>query len=170
MSGTVLAVGPFKVEQFVEADQFTVDTNLNDTDLNDAFLNQSGLMAYYGVLLSRASYQTAEFKQKRDITIAKVSSEYRDNPPSDKKLTEKALDELVQQHPNVKAVVKAYNKAGEVEAVLKAGVEALRHRKDMIVQLGAASREEAKGAVRMKMSSETSDRGSALKDRLSGVA
>jgi len=167
MSDTTLKVGPYKVEQFVSAEQLSADTNINGAELNDLFLNQSGLVAYYSVLLAKAAYQSGEFKLKRDVQMANVSSEYRENPPSDKKLTESALSELVLKDKRVQAVKAAYLRAEEVEAVLKGAVDALRHRKDMIVQLGAASREEAKGQVRMKMTSDTSDRSSALKERLS---
>lgn len=166
MSDTTIKVGAYKVEQFVSADQLVADTNLNDTDLNDAFLNQSGLVAYYSTLHAKAAYQTGEFKLKRDVQMARVSKNLRENPPSDKKLTESALSELVQDDPRVQSIIAAYLRAGEVEAVLKGAVEALKHRKDMIVQLGASSREEAKGEVRMKMTSDTSDRSSALKARL----
>ncbi|MCR9222906.1 MAG: hypothetical protein NXH70_02455 [Hyphomonas sp.] len=166
MSDTTIKVGPYEVEQFVSDDDLVTDTNLNDTDLNDAFLNQSGLVAYYSTLLAKAAYQSGEFKLKRDVQIARVSKQYRENPPSDKKLTESAIAELVEDDKRVQSIKAAYLRACEVEAVMKGAVESLRHRKDMIVQLGAASREEAKGAVRMKMTSETSDRSSALKSRL----
>jgi hypothetical protein len=166
MSDTILKVGPYKVDQFVSAEQLAADTNLNGADLNDSFLNQSGLMAFYSTLLAKAGYQTGEFKLKRDVQMAIVSKEFRENPPSDKKLTESALSELVLTDKRVQAVKAAYLRAEEVEAVIKGAVEALRHRKDMVVQLGAASREEAKGAVRMKMTSDTSDRSSALKAKL----
>lgn len=165
MSDTKVKVGPYVVDEFLSADEYSADTNLNETDLNDGFLNQSGLAAYYGALLAKAQYQAAEFKLKRDVLSAKISSELRNNPPSDKKLTEKALDELVTADPRVQAIVMAYLKASEVESLLKAAVDAMKQRRDMIIQLGASEREDAKGEVRMKLRS-ASDRSVSLKERL----
>lgn len=155
------------LDSFVDPAKLVADLALNEVDLNDAFLNQAGLYAYYGVLAARAAAQAASTKLLRDVTEAKVSQEVRSRALDDKeKVTEAVISERVTLDPRTKAVNKAYIRATEIEGELKSAAEAMRQRRDMVIQLGASSREEAKGTARMSLNTGVTDRASELKSRL----
>lgn len=160
------------IDRFIDAEKLAEDMKLDETDLNDAFLTQAGLAAYYGVLHARASAQLANVKLIRDTTEAKVANELRDRANEAKeKLTEAAIERNLLLDPRVQAVGKAYALAIQIEGETRAAVDAMKQRRDMVVQLGAASREEAKGSVRMAIAgSGVSDRAAELKARLSKKA
>lgn len=156
------------IDHFIDPDKLAADVKLNETDLNDAFLTQAGLAAYYGVLAARAAGQLIAIKVVRDTKEAEVASEIRARA-ADKgaKVTEASIREELDQDPRVIAVNKAYALATQIDGETKAAVDAIRQRRDMLIQLGASSREEAKGAVRLNVSTDTvSDRAAELKSRL----
>jgi hypothetical protein len=160
-------VGRYEIDRFMTGEEVSRDTDLSDTSLNDGFLNQAGLAAYYGSAYAKASRQLADLKLKRDLTFAKVSSTFRENAASSNtKITEAGLAEKVQQDPRVLEVISAYNLAIEVEAETKAIVDSVRQRRDMLVQLGSFERDEAKGELRMKMTSGVSNRANDIKSKL----
>jgi len=124
-------------------------------------------MSYYGALAARAAGQAGRFKVYRDAVEAKIATSHRQAAAqTDAKITEAIIAERVNKDPRVVEIRNAYERAKEVEAELKAMAEGIRHRKDMIVQLGVSEREDSKGATRMKLSSGTEDRGQRIKKRL----
>ena len=164
---TTEEIGRYTLDPFITVDQLVDDTTLNEVDLNDAFLKQASLAAFYGVMASRASGQASNMKLTRDAVTAKVSKNYRDSAAdAGAKLTENSLSEKVATDPRVIEVIKAYNRAVEIEGEVKAVVEAMKQRKDMVVQLGSSERDNAKGEVRMKLTAGTSDRGADLRKKL----
>lgn len=167
MTDTIEEVGRYKVDTFIDPDKLVSDAVLEGANINDTFITQSGLMAYYGMLAARAAGQAARFKLRRDAVKAKVASAFRTAAADGNgKMTENALSEKVEKDPRVLEILEAYALAIQVEAETKAAVEALRHRKDMIVQLGVAERDEQKGELRMKIVSGVTSRGAELKAKL----
>jgi hypothetical protein len=160
------------IDRFIDADKLAADMKLDETDLNDGFLTQAGLVAYYGVLAARAAAQLVSVKVVRDTTEAKVANELRERAADLKeKITEASIERNLWLDPRVIAVHKAYALAIQIEGETRAATDAMKARRDMLIQLGAASREEAKGSVRMSVTSTAvSDRASELKARLSRKA
>lgn len=165
---TIFEVNGYKLDRFIDGDQIVKDTQLNMLDLNDGFLNQAGLAAYYGMMSARALGQAASMKLRRDVVTAKISQQLRGEADSNSKakLTEAALAEKVDKDPRVQAIREAYNQSCVIEAELKAAVDAIKNRRDMLIQLGAHAREEMKGTLRMSMTPGVSDRGAELKAKL----
>lgn len=167
MSSNIVKVGRYDVDTYVDLEAFRTDVKLDGSDLNDNFLTQAGMMSYYGTLAARASGQAGRFKVYRDAVEAKIATAHRQAATkADQKITEAIITERVNKDPRVVEIREAYERAKEVEAELKAMAEGIRHRKDMIVQLGVSEREDAKGTARMKLSSGTEDRGQRIKKRL----
>lgn len=156
-----------EIDRFIAADDIIKDTSLNSMDLNDAFLNQAGLAAFYGSMYARAMGQAARLKLRRDVTYAKVSEKLREEHRlANNKITESQLTALVEKDPRSQAISEVYIAAMEIEQELRGAVEAIKNRRDMVIQLGATSREESKGTLRMTMTKGISDRSEELKAKL----
>lgn len=168
MSDTEEKFHGLTIDHLIDPVKLAEDVSLKETELNDAFLNQAGLAAYYGVLAARGAAQVITIKVIRDTTEAKVATEIRTLAnEKGEKVTEGVIKERLDKDPRVIAVNNAYALAIRIEGETKAAVDAIRQRKDMVVQLGAAAREEAKGTLRMSASSEkVSDRAEELKRKL----
>lgn len=168
MSETIEKFHGLSIDHYIDVDKLAADLKLDEVDLNDAWLTQAGLAAYYGVLAARAASQVINVKIVRDAKEAEVAGEIRARFASNgQKVTEAAIKEELDQDLRVIAVNRAYALAISIEGETKAAVEAFRQRRDMLVQLGANSREEVKGSMRMSMTGDAvSDRAEELKKRL----
>lgn len=137
-----------KIRQFIESEALRKDTSVNPLDLSDAMMQQASLFSHYGELAAKASRQVDDVKLLLENTEAAVYRNLRDEfAKNGEKVTEAQLEKLVTRHDKVITTKKALNEAKQIEAVAKAAVEALRQRKDMLVQLGAHEREEMKGEL-----------------------
>lgn len=153
MKDTMFTVGGYELDRFIDAEVIQKDTSLEGVVVNDAFVNQSGLVSYYGSIAAKAMAQTAKTKLTRDAILARVSQTYRDEAAAEgKKITEKALEELVSKDTTAIRIRKAYIEAQAIEDECKAALEAIKHRRDMLIQIGANQREEMKGDARLKSS------------------
>jgi hypothetical protein len=141
----------FKVRQFIESAELRKDTSINPLDLSDGMMQQASLFSHYGELAAKAARQVDDVKLLLENTEAAVYRKLRDDfAGRGEKVTEAQLEKLVTRHEQVIAMKKALNEAKQIEAVAKTAVEALRQRKDMLVQLGAHEREELKGELIMR--------------------
>jgi t-SNARE complex subunit (syntaxin) len=167
MTDTTFKVDGVTIDRFVDGEKMAEDTNLHDTDLNDAFLNQAGLAAFYNTMAARAEHQAQQMKLRRDVYIAEVSQKFRTQFEDAKpKLTEASLEEKISLEPRVRAWRKVCLECDLIVGELKAVVQAIKDRRDMVIQLGANSREEMKGTLRMTATSAASKRGQDIKDAL----
>lgn len=147
----------FKVKMLIDADQLKRDLTYSLNNLSDAMINQPGMIAHYGVLSAQAARQTDNVKLLLENTEAAVYRKLRDQfAESGEKVTEAQLEKLVTRHAKVIAIKKALNEAKHIEKIAAMAVESFRHRKDMLVQLGADQRQEMQGeiAVRVRESRE----------------
>lgn len=157
----------FPVRNFVDPDELAADIDLNGVEINSAFIDQTSLCVLYGSKAALASRQSSMLKITRDAVIAKVAQQLRDEAVANKeKLTEKALEERVTLNKKVLRARHRYTIAVQVEEEAKAALEAIRHRRDMLIQLGAQAREESKGGLVLKSQTSTSVRGESLKEKL----
>ncbi|MCH8476060.1 MAG: hypothetical protein LAT55_12635 [Opitutales bacterium] len=148
-----------QVKALIDPQQLKKDMSYSLADLSTAMVDQASLFAHYGVLAARASRQVDEMKMLLENAEARVYRRVRDAAAAaGNKLTETQVDKQVAVHPQVIALKKAKNEAAQIEAVAKTAVEAFRHRRDMLVQHGATSREEMKGelSISRRRENETS--------------
>lgn len=139
-----------KVVNVIDEATLRKDLTYSLTNLSDAMMTQAGLLVDYNTRAAKAAKQVDDLKLLLETTEATVYRVIRDKMIEDgKKITEAQLDRLVATHPRVIRIKKALNEAKQIEAVAKGAVEGFRHRKDMLVQLGASERQEKEGELRM---------------------
>lgn len=147
------------VKTFINPTAFKEDISINMVDLDNAFITQASLFAHYGTQAAKASEQADNLKLLLDVKEAQLNTEHRETfMKSGAKVTEAMIANAVMTDPRYIRVRKAYNESKGVLEMLKASTEAFRQRKDMLIQIGATTREERKGELFMKAKEEsTSD-------------
>lgn len=131
--------------------QFMKDTRINPNDLDTAMLTQAGLFAHYAVVAAKTQERAENLKLKREVLESKIDQEIRDRAATDgTKLTEKMIEAEIHRDVRWVQVQKSLNAVRAEADLAKSALEALRHKRDMMVQLGVNQREEMKGAVRVK--------------------
>lgn len=131
------------VERFVTSEQLREDVNFTEAEIDQAMLEQASLMAYYGDLESRAQYQVDRFKQLLEVREAQKAKQIRDEAAQEgRKITEKLLEQEVAMSPVVIKHRKALNEAKQVYEMMRIALDALRQKKDMVIQFGVRHRME----------------------------
>lgn len=142
-----------KVKPIIDATRSNKDVSINTNDLQGDFVDQPGLVAYYGQKLAEANYQESKFKRRLDIVTAKLDADVRQKAADNK---EKVTEAMVLHRVKISAAYdKAYSdyiQAQMIAELVKGTMEAMRNRRDMLIQLGATQREELKGAPRINES------------------
>lgn len=141
----------YKIHDLIDAEQLKKDLAFSDNDLSSAMMQQASLFSHYGILLAQATRQVDVVKLLLENTEAAVYKALRDKAAADgERVTEAQLEKAVTRHERVVAMKKALNEAKRIESICKTAVEAFRHRRDMLVQMGLISREEMKGELSIK--------------------
>jgi hypothetical protein len=139
------------VKIFIDPEKFKRDIQINPNDLSAGFMEQASLSAYYGMQRAKASEQVDNLKLLLNTKEAILGNKYRDQlTKSGVKATETAIANAIAVDAEYIRVRKALNEAKGVLEMLEACYDSFRHRKDMLVQMGAASRVEMQGELHMK--------------------
>jgi hypothetical protein len=148
----------FAVRNFIDEAQLKIDLAYSLADLSSAMHNQAGFTIHYATLAAKASRQVDDIELLIAATESTIYRTIRDAAiASDDKLTEPRLAKQVAGSPQVIALRRALNEAKQIKAVAAGAVQAFRHRKDMLVQEGAATRVEMQGDLRMREISSHSE-------------
>lgn len=140
-----------RVKQYIDAGQMRIDTGYNPVDIEEAMDRQSGLFAYYAELHAKSMQQEADLKLRLEVIEAKTYMRYRDQAAeTGAKTTEALLGHQVTMDPLVIRAKKELNEAKAVATLAKDTLEALKQRRDMLIQRGVGMREERKGEVFVK--------------------
>jgi hypothetical protein len=140
----------YNVRDFIDAKQLKKDLTFSNTNLTDAMMTQAAIFSHYGVISADAARQVDVVKLLLDSTESAVYRMIRAKMQDEgEKFTEVLLDKMVSRHERVVGMRQALNEAKRVESICKNAVEAFRHRRDMLVQMGLISREEMKGETRV---------------------
>lgn len=140
------------VKRFFEPGLLKADLQYSVADLSQAMTDQAALYAHYGVQAASAARQTDDMELRLDVTKARVAREVRDAAAIDgRKMSVAEVEAEVLTDQRIIDLRVAVNAAKQVEAEAKTAVEAFRHRKDMLVQLGAGEREEKKGSLTLRL-------------------
>lgn len=135
----------------IDTEQMAKDTAINPADLNTSMIQQASLFAHYSALFSRAQRQYDTFKQIAEITDAKLAKSVRDQMAEEgEKITEKAIEQKIARSAAHVQGQKNVNICREQMELAKQTLEALKQKRDMLVQLGVQAREELKGELRIK--------------------
>jgi hypothetical protein len=138
------------VRAFIDADQFKKDVALNPSDIGGAMIEQASLFAHYSNLSAQAERQVNNIEMIVDIVRSKIDKAIRDQAAdAGKKTTEPGIESAIARNVDYIKAVKKLNDAKMIANLAKNALEAFKHRKDMLVQLGAADREERKGELRL---------------------
>lgn len=135
-------------KHLLDPDLIRRDLEINQFDLDSAMIRQPGLFAHYAQLAARFDREVNKYEQFCDVVEAKLDRECRDKAAADgAKMTEAQIKSLVRIDPRMIKAIQALNEAKENAAVAKSTAEALRHRRDMLIQLAFNHREESKGQM-----------------------
>ncbi|WP_339118902.1 hypothetical protein [Halomonas sp. BMC6] len=124
-----------EVQNLIDPKQLKEDVSFNATDLDAMWSTQAGLYVRYGVISARADHQAAAFKNRLSIIEAELGKAAREElPKTGVKVTEGTVKEFVASHPRMLKAHDDFNKATLISNLAKTALEALRQRRDMIVQ------------------------------------
>ena len=131
------------------AQEIADDVSFTEADLNDNMIRQPSLVAHYGRLLAENQYKMDLSKQKMEIAESRAAHLMREEANEDgKKITEALINSTL---PTITSVVEArisYNKAKRDYEAMKHALEAFRHKKDMMIQIGVNRRTEMDNKIR----------------------
>lgn len=162
-----IQVRRFKVKNWLDDEDLKGKLAYSNADLSQAMSEQASLFAHFGVLLARSSKQVDDIKILIENTEARVDREIRTAMAVlGEKVTETIIERKIARHPQVVAFKRALNEAKQIEAVAKTTLEAFRHRRDMLVQQGATSREEMKGELSMSVRKAQEEAGLSQRERV----
>jgi len=150
-----VAVTPTKkvgqLNTFIDADQLQRDLHFTEATINDGMTRQAALFAHYARLSADATFQADRAKQQVELLEATLNQRFRDSlVASGTKFTEKSIDAMVIQDSSYQAAQERAHEAKAIASMVASAADSFRHRKDMLIQVGADLRLEKQGELRMK--------------------
>ena len=155
------------VNGYIVPTKMIEDVGFSETNLTSAFIEQASKFSYYAAAHARAERQEARLKHRVDIVEAMLDRRFRkEAKESGEKVTEPQIAKMIICEPEHQTAVSEYIDGKQVSNVCKAAVEAFRHRRDMLIQIGADAREEKKGQMRVVEPTDHSSRAMSVVSRL----
>lgn len=143
---------------FPTAEEVLDDIRFSEVELDDNMIRQPALVAHYGRLVAEAQFKMDTAKQKLEIAESKAASNMRDEAAVEgRKISEAQINSEL---PTVSDVAKArvgYNRAKSDFEAMKVALEALRHKKDMMIQLAVNRRSEMENKINGLIRQEKTD-------------
>lgn len=141
---------PKGLQFFIDPNEFKKETQVKDFNLDSCFMEQSSLRAHYGAMAARAEAQASTCKVKFEVLEARLYDYHRKTlTDAGAKVTEKMVENAVKTDPRWLAGKENVIEAETIAAVNKSLAISLADRRDMLIQLGADRRDEAKGQARL---------------------
>ena len=141
---------PKGLQFFIDPNEFQKETQVKDFNLDSCFMEQSSLRAHYGAMAARAEAQASTCKVKFEVLEARLYDYHRKTlTDAGAKVTEKMVENAVKTDPRWLAGKENVIDAETIAAVNKSLAISLADRRDMLIQLGADRRDEAKGQARL---------------------
>lgn len=139
----------------LDPDRLAQDIQINTADLDISFTDQAGKFIEYATIAHRAAFRADSLKNALELIEMKVDKELRDELLEEgKKVVESALSKAVVIDKRVIAAKERYAEAKMIAGLAKESLEGFKQRRDMLIQMGAAQREELKGELLMKAKAE----------------
>ena len=137
----VVHVSPVKLKE---------ELSFSDNDLSSEMMKQAPRYAYYANQSAQATRQYDDLKIRAEILESLVDKQIRDRKKlKGEKTTEAEIAKAIQRNPRMIKMRLKLNEAKAMAEVAKQSLEALRHKRDMLVQIGVTQREERKGELRV---------------------
>lgn len=139
------------LRDFIDADQLKADLEFTTTNITFAMTRQAALFAHYSRLAADAQYQADRMKQQVELVEATLNQRIRDGLiAAAMKFTEKTIDNMVMQDTSYQEAASRANEAKAIAKMVDTAADSFRHRKDMLIQVGADLRLEKQGELRTK--------------------
>lgn len=150
---------------FVDSAKLKADLEFTETNISTAMMKQASLFAHYATLAHQAQFQADRADQQLDLVEAKLYQQYRDSFASaGEKPTEGMIRASITKDDRYQKALLRKSEAKAIADMVKVAAESFRHRRDMLIQVGADLRQEYLGGVRTK---ETTHPGKAALERMS---
>lgn len=141
----------FRIGSNTFPNHLTEHTDLKGKHINESFMEHSQLFAWYATAYELALDNEARLKEELSRTYARLDHLHRVNgKAAGVKMTEKMVENTVITDP---AYIKAsgeYLDAKRNTGLLKAAKDAMIHRRDMLIQMGATYRAEGQSDITLK--------------------
>ncbi|MBI9085483.1 MAG: hypothetical protein JEZ11_17940 [Desulfobacterales bacterium] len=123
---------------------FHKDLSISRDDLQTEFLEQPGKYGFYAEATARANSTMMSAKVRMDVIEAELFGKHKQMliDAGEAKPTEKSITSSMIRSDEWQAGKAAFIKATTDYEVIKAGMFALQHRRDMLIQLGSSARAE----------------------------
>lgn len=142
---TFSAAGPLKT--FIDADKLQDDLNFTTTNISLAMTRQAALFAHYSRFSAEAAYQSDRCKQQVDLLYANLDQQFRDSmTTAGTKFTEKTLESMIIKDGSYQEAQTRAHEARAIAKMVETTAESFKHRKDMLIQVGADLRQEKSGS------------------------
>lgn len=124
-----------KIKSIINPVKMREDVSFSDNDLDTAWMDQSSKAASYGVMHAKAEHQESAAKNNLAIVGASIANELREYYSSEGiKVSESRLEAEVIIDSRYQSAFKDWNDSKLISGLGRAANEALRQRRDMIVQ------------------------------------
>ncbi len=131
---------------------FADDVRINSAALSNDYITHPERFAWYATAYELAQEQEARSKSALELVAAKLDYITRQQlKDAHVKYTEKMVENTVISAPQYREAEDAYLRSKRVVGILKAARDAMIHRRDMLVSLGANYRAEGQSAISLKI-------------------
>lgn len=138
------------LETFIDADQLQRDLHFTESSITVGMTRQASLFAHYSTLAAQAKYQADRCKQQVELVYANLDQQLRDDlTTSGTKFTEKVIEAMIQKDSTYQSAQSRAFEAKAVASMVETAADSFRHRKDMLIQVGADLRQQRDGEMRM---------------------
>lgn len=137
----------------------TRDLAINELELSEAMVKQPSLYAYYAQVYANKMLEAANAKTQLGVLEKQIYDELKKEEEAGKKLTDKDKEKRLKGDARYFSAKSKLDNAESVEELMRNLLEALRQKRDMLVQLSLRQREELKSNI------SVSENGINLSDR-----
>jgi len=141
----------FRIGDNTFPNHLTEHTDLKSKHINESFMEHSQLFAWYATAYELALDNEARLKEELPRTYARLDHLHRTNgKAAGVKMTEKMVENTVITDSAYVKASGGYLDAKRNTGLLKAAKDAMIHRRDMLIQLGATYRAEGQSDLTLK--------------------
>lgn len=134
------------LKTFLDMDKLDSDLNFTATNISMAMTRQAALFAHYSNLAAQATYQADRAKQQVKLVEANLDQMFRDSlMTAGTKFTEKVIETMIAKDSTYQDAQTRAHEAKAIASMVEAAADSFRHKKDMLIQMGADLRQEKSG-------------------------
>lgn len=141
---------PKPLETFIDPDLAAQDVEIDPHDINNDMMTVTSKFAYYSKQAARANQQAARTKATIKVLEAQLYDLHRNKLVSaGEKVTEKLLEGAVHRDPRWLAGQNRLSEADAISEICKSTADAMRIKRDVVLELARNMREEMKATPRV---------------------